>query len=61
MGQLVTGSPSSDGQISGDFRPQKTPVMAIAEPGDSHVSGLLPFEQTVTRLSGKKYPVCMLY
>lgn len=51
VGQFVTGSPSSEGQMSGDSRPQNTPVIAIAEPGDSQVNGLFPLEQTVTSLS----------
>lgn len=51
VGQFVTGSPSSEGQISEDCRPQNTPVMAIADPGDTQVSGLFPFEQTVTLFS----------
>lgn len=37
--------------MSGDSRPQNTPVIAIAEPGDSQVNGLFPLEQTVTSLS----------
>lgn len=45
--------------MSGDSRPQNTPVIAIAEPGDSQVNGLFPLEQTVTSLSitQKKCPI----
>ena len=47
-------SPSSDGQTAADVRPQKTPVMAMFEPGYAQLSGFFCVVQTVILLAANK-------
>lgn len=49
--QLVTGSPSSEGQISDDKRPQKASSIAILDPGEKHSRDLFSPAQMMTDLS----------
>lgn len=47
-------SPSSEGHITADLRPQNTPVTAMFEPGYEQLSGFLCVVQTVISLAGNK-------
>lgn len=38
--QFVTGSPSSEGHISADKRPQKASSIAMVDPGEKHSNDL---------------------
>ena len=52
--QLVTGSPSSEGHISDERRPQKASCIAMLEPGDTHSRDLFWPAQTMTDFSEEK-------
>ena len=47
----MTGSPSSEGQISDDKRPQKASSIAMLDPGEKHSRDLFSPAQMITDLS----------
>ena len=49
--QFVTGSPSSEGHILADKRPQKASSIAMVDPGEKHSSDLFWPAQMMTDLS----------
>ena len=51
VAQFVFGSPSSDGQILPESRPQNVSIMAIVEPGETHSKDLFSPAQNKTCFS----------